>query len=638
MTPQIEMAAAAATVPSSRDLRGLRHTMKNSRLPALALVVFLFGALCPLAAAAADRRPNVVVILADDQGWGDLSVHGNSQVRTPAIDSLARDGALFDRFFVCSVCAPTRAEFLTGRYHPRGGVRGVSTGLERLNTDEKTLADAFKAAGYATGAFGKWHNGSQWPYHPNARGFEEYYGFTSGHWGEYFDSPLEHNGRMVRGQGYIADDLTRHAIEFIEQNRQRPFLCYLPLNIPHSPFAVPDQDWQRFKARPIPQRGPDGDNETIEITRCVLAMTENLDQNVARILRRLEELKLADNTIVVYFSDNGPNSFRWNGGMKGRKGSTDEGGLRVPFLMRWPGKITPGTQVREIAGAIDLLPTLTSLAGIPRVGAKPLDGRDLSPLLLGTARNWPDRTIVSHQNGQVSARSQQYRLDSRGVLYDLVADPGQQRDITAEQPAVAAKLAQAVADYRRDVLRGAPAPVVDAGKGKGRGKAKVQAVAADDRPYPVGYAEFPMTPLPARDGVPHGEVRRSANAPNSSYFVNWKQAEDKMTWDIEVNTTGQYDVTIYYTCPVPDAGSTIELSFRGDKLAGKVAPGWNPPLYTNQDTIPRPAGESQMKEFRPLNLGPMRLEKGRGLLTLRASQIAGQSVMDVRQINLTLKK
>src|SRR5688572_22381242 len=128
------------------------------------------------------RRPNIVVILTDDQGWGDLSVHGNANLSTPNIDSLARDGALFERFFVCSVCAPTRAEFLTGRYHARGGVRGVSTGQERLNLDEKTLADAFKAAGYATGAFGKWHNGSQWPYHPNARGFDEYYGFTSGHW------------------------------------------------------------------------------------------------------------------------------------------------------------------------------------------------------------------------------------------------------------------------------------------------------------------------------------------------------------------------------------------------------------------------------------------------------------------------
>ncbi len=175
----------------------------------------------PLLSAAPPRRPNIVVILADDQGWGDLSVNGNTNLSTPNIDSLARDGALFDRFFVCSVCAPTRAEFLTGRYHPRGGVRGVSAGAERLNLDEKTIAQVFKGAGYATGAFGKWHNGSQYPYHPNARGFDEYYGFTSGHWGHYFDPELDHNGELVRGKGYITDDLTDHALRFIEQQQEQ---------------------------------------------------------------------------------------------------------------------------------------------------------------------------------------------------------------------------------------------------------------------------------------------------------------------------------------------------------------------------------------------------------------------------------
>jgi len=571
-------------------------------------------------------RPNIVILLADDQGWGDLSATGNTNVRTPNIDSLARDGATFDRFFVCAVCAPTRAEFLTGRYHSRGGVRGVSTGQERLNLDEKTLADAFKAAGYTTGAFGKWHNGSQWPYHPNARGFDEYYGFTSGHWGEYFDAPLEHNGKPVRGKGYVADDFTDHALAFIEQNKERPFLCYLPFNTPHSPWAVPDKYWQRYKDKPITQRGNDGERETVEVTRCVLAMTENLDDNVGRVLRRLDELKLSENTIVIYFSDNGPNSWRWNGGMKGRKGSVDEGGVRAPFFIRWPGKIKPGTSVREIAGAIDLLPTLTKLTDISRVGNKPLDGKDLSPLLFGTSRDWPDRMIFSHQNGKVSVRTQQYRLDDAGALFDMVADPGQKKNIAADTLDLAAKLSQAIADWRKDVSQTAGTR-----KAKGRG-----ANAADDRPYPVGYAEFPVTPLPARDGVPHGVLERSANAPNCSYFVNWTSTNDSMTWDVEVNTTGDYAVAIDYTAP--EAGSIIELSLNGSKLTGKVSPAWNPPLYTDQDTLPRPVGESQMKEFRLLNLGKLRLEKGRGLLTLRALEIPRKSVMDVRRVTLTLVK
>src|SRR5262249_2059077 len=175
---------------------------------------------CSIRAQSAEKQnaPNIVIILADDQGWGDLSVHGNTNLHTPHIDSLARDGARFEHFYVCPVCSPTRAEFLTGRYHPRGGVWGVSTGGERLNLDAKTIGDTFKAAGYATACFGKWHNGSQYPYHPNGRGFDEYYGFTSGHWGEYFDPPLDHNGRPVQGKGYITDDLTDRAVEFLKKN------------------------------------------------------------------------------------------------------------------------------------------------------------------------------------------------------------------------------------------------------------------------------------------------------------------------------------------------------------------------------------------------------------------------------------
>jgi arylsulfatase A-like enzyme len=575
------------------------------------------------ALASSAERPNFVIFLADDQGWGDLSLNGNTNVRTPNIDSLARDGVTLERFFVCPVCSPTRAEFLTGRYYPRCGVRGVSSGQERLNLDEKTLAEAFRAAGYATGAFGKWHNGSQWPYHPNARGFDEYYGFTSGHWGEYFDPPLDHNGQPARGKGFITDDLTDHALSFIEQNQRSPFFCYIPYNTPHSPFAVPQEFWQRFKDQPLALRAKATDQEDLDETRCVLAMSENIDWNVGRVLRRLEELRLSDNTIVIYFSDNGPATFRWNGGMKGKKGTTDEGGVREPFLIRWPGKLPAGRSVPEIAGAIDLLPTLTALAGIPRVGNAPLDGRDISPLLFGKGGDWPERMIFSTWGGNVSVRTQQYRLDNKGALFDMRADPEQTKDIAAQQPTVAAQLTSAVAAWRQEVL----------GKvAKGPGNA------TDARPCPVGYAEFPRTPLPARDGEAHGTVRRSAKAPNSSYFVNWTSKEDSLTWDVEVHTTGEYAVEIQYTCPDADAGSLVELSFQNSKLTGKVSPGWDPPLYTNQDTIPRPSAESRMKEFRPLDLGLIHLDQGRGALMLRALEIPGKSVMDVRSVNLTLQK
>ncbi len=603
------------------------------------LPLLLFLSVFSLAARAADRRPNIVVLLADDQGWGDLSFTGNQNVSTPNIDSIGRNGVAFDRFFVCPVCAPTRAEYLTGRYHSRGGVRGVSTGLERLNTDERTIAEAFKAAGYATGAFGKWHNGSQWPYHPNARGFEEYYGFTSGHWGLYFDPPLEHNGQLVQAKGFITDILADHAMEFIEKNKPKPFFCYVPFNVPHSPFSVPDEFWSRFEKNPVTQRGQEGDQEDIQVTRCVLAMTANLDWNVGRILNRLDELKLSDNTIVVYFSDNGPNSWRWNGSMKGRKGSTDEGGVRVPFMIRWPGHIPAGKLRPEIAGAIDLLPTLTKLAGVARVGTKPLDGRDLSPLLFGTATSWPDRMIFTHQNGNVSVRTQQHRFDARGELFDMVKDPNQRTDIRAEKPEVAAQLEQAVLAWRSEVFgaksAAASGAAVTSGK-RNAAKQKGAGAAGDDRPYPIGYREFPWTPLPARDGVPHGGVKRSGSAPNSSYFTNWTSPEDSMTWNVDVHETGNYQVAIYYTCAEADVGSTIELSLNSVKLTGKVATAWDPPLLDKQDRVPR-GGESYLKDFKPLILGTVRLPAGRGQLTLRAPQVAGKRVMDMRLITLTLE-
>ncbi|WP_009958937.1 arylsulfatase [Verrucomicrobium spinosum] len=606
--------------------------MRPHRFPTLliaTLAVVTFGIQAPAA-----PRPNVVVILTDDQGWGDLSSSGNTNLQTPHLDSLARDGVSLDRFYVCAVCSPTRAEFLTGRYHPRTGVRGVSSGQERMDLGEKTLADTLKSAGYATGAFGKWHNGSQWPYHPNARGFEEYYGFTSGHWGEYFDPPLDHNGQPVRGKGFIADDLTDHALQFMEQHKDAPFFCYLPYNTPHSPWAVPQEYWQRFKDKPLALTAPDTVKEDLDETRCVLAMMENLDWNVGRVLAQIKKLGIEENTLVVYFSDNGPNTFRWNGGMKGKKGGTDEGGVRSACYLRWPGTLPKGRVVKEIAGAIDLLPTLSALTGAPRVGDQPLDGRDLTPLLKEENPNWAPRLIFSHQNGNVSVRSQQYRLDAQGGLYDMLADPGQQTDVAATQPATAEELRQAVQQWRTDVLGSGPAPSTAGPKKKGQAKGAVM----DPRPYPVGYGEFPRTPLPARDGTPSGGVKRSANAPNCSYFVNWTTLEDKMTWDVEVHTTGEYEVEILYTCPEGDAGATVELTHLQSRLTGKVAPAWDPPLYTNQDTLPRPPAESRMKEFRPLPLGTLHLEKGRGPLTLRALEISGKSVMDVRQINLTLKK
>ncbi|MBI5397704.1 MAG: sulfatase-like hydrolase/transferase [Verrucomicrobia bacterium] len=568
-------------------------------------------------AASAAPKPNVLVILTDDQGWGDLSVNGNTNLRTPHIDSLASAGAMLDRFYVCPVCSPTRAEFLTGRYHPRSGIFSTSTGGERMDLAERTIGDTFKVAGYATGAFGKWHNGSQWPYHPNARGFDEYYGFTSGHWGDYFDPPLDHNGKLVRGKGFIIDDLTDHVMQFVEKNRRRPFFCYVPFNTPHTPAQVPDRFYAKFANFEPKLRDRDPDREELAKTRAVLAMCENIDWNVGRLLRKLDELKLSENTIVIYFCDNGPNGRRWNGGMKGRKGSVDEGGVRSPFLIRWPGRIPAGAKVPQIAGAIDLLPTLADLAGIPVVSAKPLDGVSLNPLLLGAAKDWPDRMIFSHWAGRVSVRTQRHRFVAPNQLFDMPADPGQDRNIAGEQPGVAARLSGAVEKWKEQLLPG---------------------LGKQEWPFTVGYREMPLTQLPARDGVPHGNVRRSAKAPNSSFFTNWTSTDDRITWDVEVATAGKYEAVIHYACPKADVGSTIELGLNGSRIEGVVSEPHDPPLRGQEhDRIPRES-ESYVKDFKPMRLGVMDLKPGRGLLTLRALKMPGKSVMEVRLVLLTLVK
>ena len=577
------------------------------------------------------KQPNVLLIITDDQGYGDFSIHGNAHLQTPNIDKLGRESVRFDRFYVDSFCAPTRAALLTGRWPLRTGVHGVTRNAETMRTSEVTIAEALGGGGYRSACIGKWHNGEQYPFTPTGQGFDEAFGFNNGHWNAYFDPVLLRGSQPEQTKGYITDVLTDEAMKFITKNKNTPFFCYLSYNAPHSPYQVPDRYFDKFKAK--------GFDNTVA---AFYGMCENLDENVGRLLAHLEAEQLADNTIVFYFSDNGPNSFRWNGGMKNRKGSTDEGGVRSVGYLRWPAKIPAGQRIEQIAGAIDLLPTITSLAGIARVGSAPLDGRDLSPLVLGQNVNWPDRMIFNAWNTAVSVRTQQHRLDSTGRLFDMVADYGQQRDIAAEHPGIAKKLSDAASAWRKDMLGGASvAALADATNAKGKKRANAAGAAIlppDDRPYTVGYAEFPLTMLPARDGVSHGSIKRSSNAPNSSYFVNWTNLTDKITWDVDVHSAGTYDVTIDYTCPVPDAGSTVELSFKQAKLTGKVSPGFDQPLYTNQDTIPRPAGESQMKEFRVLALGTVQLEKGRGPLTLRALQIPGASVMDVRRVNLTLRK
>jgi arylsulfatase A-like enzyme len=590
----------------------LLHVWKKS---AACLFVILTAMLLQPASCLANdaiKQPNVVVILTDDQGWGDLSLHENPNLATPNIDAMARDGAEIDRFYVCAVCSPTRAEFLTGRYHNRSGVYSTSAGGERFNSDEQTIAEVFREGGYATGCYGKWHSGMQYPYHPNARGFDDYYGFCSGHWGNYYSPMLEHNGRLVKGDGFIVDDLTNRTIKFIDSHRDQPFFVYLALNTPHSPMQVPYQYWKKFadkKIMPDPEPANARKEKPIH-TRAALAMCENIDANVGRLIQHLDSSGIGEDTIVIYFSDNGPNGARFNAGMRGRKGSTNEGGLRSPCIIRYPRRIKPGTKVNRIAGAIDLLPTLADFAGIKFDAPKPLDGTSITRLLMGDGDDWKSRVIFSAWNKKATVRDDRYRLQLTGGLYDIINDPREKNDLTSTRPEVVKRLKNELDGWLAETaLKSSRDPAT--------------------RPITLAHPEAEYTQLPSRDANANGGVRRSNRFPNCTFMTNWKTPEDSITWDVEVLGSGEYEVQMYYACKQADVGSKIELLVGDEKIEKTIEVANEVPLIgAAEDRFQRVEG--YVRDWRPMTLGVVQLEPGKTTLTLRAREVAGGEVADMR--------
>ncbi|MCR9290126.1 MAG: arylsulfatase [Bacteroidetes bacterium] len=558
-------------------------------------------------------KPNIVIILADDQGWGDLSLNGNPLVSSPNIDKLATQGVVLDNFYVNPVCSPTRAELLTGRYHVRGGVYSTSEGGERLDLEENTIAEAFQTAGYKTGAFGKWHNGMQPPYHPNARGFDEFYGYCSGHWGSYVDAVLENNGKIIQTKGYLTDVLTNSAIDFISENSENPFLAYLPLNTPHSPMQVPDKWFDKFKDVTLPKHRY-SEKEDIEKTKAAYAMAENIDWNVGRVMHALDSLGISENTIIIYFSDNGPNGSRWNSNMKGQKGDTDEGGVRSPFVIKWGDKISGGKKIETIAHAIDLYPTLTALTEVPPKNKLPFDGTNLATLLLDKKEKTEERILYSYWRENLSLRNQQFRLDKDNQLFDMQKDLAQEQDVSDDFPEIYQQLIAAKSKWEKEVLSELP---------------KV-----DERSFPITHPDFSITQLPARDAKVDGEIIRSNRWPNCSFYTNWKNEKDKIYWKGEVLAAGEYQPVIYYTCAKENIGVTINL-FDTNKLLtrSKIEKAFNPPLRGMEyDRIERE--ESYVKDWNQLILNPISLSEGSIELRLTASDIQGGQAIDFRLMTL----
>lgn len=448
------------------------------------------------AADAAAPKPNVVVILTDDQGYGELGATGNPVIRTPHIDRLADQSVWLTNFHVMPVCSPTRACLMTGRYHYRTGVTDTSIGRSLMHPDETTLAEMLAAAGYRTGIFGKWHLGDNYPMRAMDQGFAESLVLNGGGLaqpgdppvpvdprGAYFNPTLRRNGKWVKTQGYVSDVITDAAIEFIEKHRERPFFVYLPFNCPHDPHQVPDEYRLRclkrdFRPEAFPQH-PNGHpmtpkNDPEKLAR-VYGMIENIDDNVGRLLAKLDALKLADRTIVVFFSDNGcQNHGGYNAGFQGWKGTTFEGGIHQFCFFRWPAQLKAGRRVDRISAAIDLAPTLLELCGVGAPAGVKFDGRSLAPLLRGEAVVWPDRVLfcqwhrgdAPERYRAFAARSQDWKLvqplgtaerwngKTSFQLYDMVRDPLERHDVAAQHPDRVAQLKAAYDAWFDDVTAG----------------------------------------------------------------------------------------------------------------------------------------------------------------------------------------
>jgi arylsulfatase A-like enzyme len=393
----------------------------------------------------------------DDQGFGDLSCHGNPHLRTPHLDRLAQDGAQFTQFHVSPVCSPTRSSLMTGRYNYRTGVVDTYLGRSMMYPEEVTLAEMLAEAGYRTAIFGKWHLGDNHPLRAIDQGFRQAVVHRGGGLGQpsdfpggggYFDPILLHNGKPERFRGYCTDIFTGLSMEFAETNRREPFFLYLAANAPHDPLEV-DESW----VAPYRRAG------LAERTAKVYGMVANIDHNVGRLLTRLRELGLENDTMVLFLTDNGPAGDRYNAGMRGRKGTVYQGGIRVPLFLRWPNGAQRGRKIDRLAAHIDLAPTVLEACGVRRPEGVSFDGVSLLPLLRGDRKGWLDRTVFFqwHRGDEpqlyrdCAARDQRWKLVNGKELYDLENDPAEAHDVSARHPDVVARLRRAYEDWFRDV-------------------------------------------------------------------------------------------------------------------------------------------------------------------------------------------
>lgn len=430
--------------------------------------------------------PNIILVMTDDQGYGDISAHGSPDVLTPNMDELKLQGISLEDFQVSPTCAPTRSAIMTGRHPFKNAITHTILERERMALGIRTLPEVLKEGGYTSGIFGKWHLGDEQEYQPNNRGFDEVFIHGAGGIGQayagscadapnnkYFDPVIKHNGTFIKTRGYCTDIFFTQALSWIRKkaDEEKPFFAYIATNAPHGPFIAPD----KYKAKFINQAYP-------ENAQGFYGMIENVDDNLGLLMEKLNAWNLADNTILIFMSDNGKSGGgnntvhgpTYNAGMKGIKGSTHEGGTRVPFFIRWPNNFTAGEKVDVLLNHYDILPTLVEIAGIDISNIPDIDGQSFLPYLKDTSYKADDRYRFFHsgrwplnpenannQEGSehwmgtlensnpensiyknCAVRNERYRFVNNKELYDVITDPGQKHDIAAQYPEIVLKMSK----------------------------------------------------------------------------------------------------------------------------------------------------------------------------------------------------
>ncbi len=532
-----------------------------SKLYLLSALIAALGS-CDAPSGSSDNpdKPNIVLIITDDQGWGDLGYHGNPDIRTPVLDDLARNSIRFNQFYVSTVCAPTRSCLMTVRYSLRTGVYDTYNGGANMATEETTIAEVLRDNGYRTGMFGKWHLGDNYPLRPQEQGFHHslmhrsggmaqvgdvttYFRFDSA----YFDPIFLENGKEVQMNGYCSDIFTEEAIKFLEKGTDRPFFVYLSFNAPHTPLQLPGEyeamydtvsfdstRYPRFE-RPFPEM-----NESHkEAARKVYGMVTNIDDNIGKLRKALDRLNLTENTIFIFMTDNGPQQVRYVGGMRGRKGSVYEGGVRVPFFMYHP-QLANNRDIETPSAHIDIFPTLLDLCGIS-TGQSNVDGLSLAALIQGdqTPEPFQERPLFFHwQRGfpepyrNVAVRQANYKLVGMQAgehvsateleLYDLAKDPSELRNIAHEKPEVAESLKKIFDDWYKDVM-------------SSEHLNNVRIVLGSDEENPSIL---------------------NRNDAKASFGI-WAEDEVYGYWDVNVARAAEYDVTCHFRDTVTGPGNLL---------------------------------------------------------------------------------